>query len=189
MKKTLVPAIWVGCAILLINSCSTIRHTHKPYNYSIRTQEYKTGYIKNTYELAKEQMPEAEIQLLKDSIKILFPKDILYKSHEIEPAETYKTPLNNLVKLLVNRTETDLLILGHCDSIGSPKFNQKLSNKRASFIKEYLYSIGMPNYRMETWGLSSSVAISDNTSEEGRQRNRRVEFVLLFADGLHWDQK
>ena len=186
IKHRLVQFSYLCIITMLLGACYSYGPTHKPYGYSKRTPEYKAAYLKNTFEQVKQQLPDAEIQLMNDSIKILFPEAITYNLQEIVPSEEYKNPLNELVKLLLRRNETDLLIAGHCDNTGKAEFNKKLSEKRAGYIKDYLASIGMPLSRMEHWGLGSNSPIADNTTPEGRRKNRRVEFVVLYADGLHW---
>lgn len=189
MKHHLINSIlYSSLFILFLGSCYSYGPTHKPYGYNKRPVEYKTQYINQTYEEVKKQLPDAEIQLINDSIKILFPEAIIFKLQEIVPSEQYKDPMNELVKLLQRRNETDLLITGHCDNSGKAEFNRKLSEKRAAYIKNYLASKGMPQSRMESWGLGSNSPIADNSTPEGQRKNRRVEFVVLYADGLHWDK-
>lgn len=187
-NQALNSILYASLLALFLSSCYSYGPTHKPYGYSKRTPEYKTAYIKNTYEQVKAELPEADIQLINDSIKILFPEAIVYELQEVIPAEEYKAPMNELVKLLLRRSETDLLITGHCDNTGKTEFNRKLSEKRAIYIQNYLASSGMPKTRMESWGLGSNSPIADNNTPEGRRKNRRVEFVVLYADGLHWDK-
>lgn len=189
MKKNLAIYVYaLSSIVFVLTSCYSYGPTHKPYGYSKRTPEYKAAYLKNTFEQVKQELPEADVQLLNDSIKILFPDAIVYKLQEVIPADEYKAPMNELVKLLLRRSETDLLITGHCDNTGKADFNRKLSEKRAAYIKNYLATIGMPSARMESWGLGSHSPIADNNTPEGRQKNRRVEFVVLYADGMHWDR-
>jgi outer membrane protein OmpA-like peptidoglycan-associated protein len=166
--------------IVLFGSCYSYGPIHKPYGYNKKTKEYKQYYINKTFEDAKVSIPEAEVKLIEDSIKILFPENILYKLQEVQPSSTYKPSFEKLTALLLNHTETDLLITGHCDNTGSVSFNKKLSGKRADFIKHYLMQLGVTSGRMESWGLGSSSPIADNSSIEGQAKNRRVEFVVLY---------
>jgi outer membrane protein OmpA-like peptidoglycan-associated protein len=178
MKLKYTAILFFG--LVFFGSCYSYGPTHKPYGYNKKTKEYKQYYINQTFEDAKVSIPEAEVKLIEDSIKILFPEHILYKLQEVEPSSTYKPSLEKLTALLLNHTETDLLITGHCDNTGSVSFNKKLSGKRADFIKHYLMQLGVTSGRMESWGLGSSSPIADNSSIEGQAKNRRVEFVVLY---------
>lgn len=95
----------------------------------------------------------------------------------------YKEPLDKLSSLLQRYNETNLLITGHCDNMGSIQFNKKLSTNRAAFIKRYLIQTGMSSTQIETWGLGSSSPIESNITTEGRKKKRRAEFVVLYDSG------
>jgi outer membrane protein OmpA-like peptidoglycan-associated protein len=74
----------------------------------------------------------------------------------------------------------NLIIAGHTDNIGSHDFNLKLSRARASSVAKWLTEkMGVESDRMILTGYSYTVPIADNTTEAGRAKNRRVEFVLL----------
>lgn len=75
------------------------------------------------------------------------------------------------------RADPDLRIRidGHTDSIGSDSYNLRLSKRRAESIKDYLVSQGISADRVTTRGLGSRQPVADNSTEEGRARNRRVE--------------
>lgn len=69
-------------------------------------------------------------------------------------------------------------VYGHTDNSGSEDINQPLSEKRAAAVKSYLLRKGLREDRIESQGYGSSKPIADNTTADGRSRNRRVEIVL-----------
>ena len=70
-------------------------------------------------------------------------------------------------------------IVGHTDSSGDATKNLKLSQDRALAVKNYLISKSIPADHLSTEGLGSSKPVADNTSPEGRKKNRRIEFTVL----------
>ena len=71
-------------------------------------------------------------------------------------------------------------IEGHTDNIGSEKYNQRLSERRAAAVKESLLKHGVTNgARMRSVGYGKSKPIADNSTEKGRFENRRVEILIL----------
>ena len=71
-----------------------------------------------------------------------------------------------------------IAIEGHTDSVGSSKANQAISAKRAEAVKQYLVEQGADASRIQTQGLGESHPIASNSTEAGRQQNRRVEVVF-----------
>jgi len=70
-------------------------------------------------------------------------------------------------------------IEGHTDSIGSEKYNQNLSERRANAVKDYLVkNFEIDPSRIETVGFGKSKPLADNKTDEGRAKNRRIEFVV-----------
>ncbi len=69
-------------------------------------------------------------------------------------------------------------VIGHTDNTGSDAYNQRLSEKRAAAVAEYLRSAGASS-RFVTSGSGEKQPIADNATEEGRARNRRVELNVM----------
>lgn len=87
--------------------------------------------------------------------------------------------LTELADLLIVKPDYKLEINGHTDNVGNAKNNQKLSQNRANAVKAFLVSKGVEAGRLKATGFGSSKPIADNKTEEGRQRNRRVEFKIV----------
>ncbi|HLS41641.1 MAG TPA: OmpA family protein [Paenalcaligenes sp.] len=80
----------------------------------------------------------------------------------------------------VNSIELETLIAtGHTDSIGAEAYNQKLSERRANSVKEYLVSKGVPADRIYTEGKGELQPVASNQTREGRAQNRRVEIEIV----------
>ena len=68
---------------------------------------------------------------------------------------------------------------GHTDSVGSERFNEQLSRDRAAAVKTYLMAQGVPEERLATVGHGETTPVASNETDDGRQRNRRVEVINL----------
>ncbi len=86
--------------------------------------------------------------------------------------------MENVKQLLNTNTNILLEVAGHTDSIGSLKFNQALSEKRAKAVVEYLTANGVPQEKLKSIGYGFLKPVATNATEEGRQKNRRTEFLL-----------
>ena len=76
-------------------------------------------------------------------------------------------------------TSFSFSVEGHTDSVGSATYNHSLSAQRAEAVKAYLIAQGVSPEKLKTVGHGESVPVADNESEDGRQRNRRVEIINL----------
>jgi OmpA-OmpF porin, OOP family len=68
-----------------------------------------------------------------------------------------------------------VIATGHTDSVGTDAYNQKLSERRAAAVKDYLVSKGIPASKITTIGKGESQPVATNKTAEGRQKNRRVD--------------
>ena len=73
-------------------------------------------------------------------------------------------------------------VQGHASAEGSADHNQKLSDARAAAVMTYLLSKGIPKDRLSSKGYGVTKPIADNATEEGREQNRRVQFLILAQD-------
>ncbi len=67
---------------------------------------------------------------------------------------------------------------GHTDSTGTQEFNQKLSEQRAATVRDYLVQQHVDTNAISAAGLGQGMPVADNTSVQGRQKNRRVEIII-----------
>ena len=88
--------------------------------------------------------------------------------------------LIELANLLKKKPKWRLLVEGHTDNVGSREFNLKLSQRRAEAVKKFLVEQGVEPHRIITKGYGPDRPIAPNDTPEGRQKNRRVEFTILF---------
>jgi len=87
--------------------------------------------------------------------------------------------LINLGFAVKNYPSILLNISGYTDSAGPEQYNNRLSLIRASMVKSYLLGLGISPGRMTVQGLGSQKPIADNTTEQGRRLNRRVEIEVV----------
>jgi outer membrane protein OmpA-like peptidoglycan-associated protein len=88
--------------------------------------------------------------------------------------------LDEVAKVLTDHPEFERVrIEGHTDGHGKPGYNRKLSQRRAESVLRYLVHVGIAPERLEARGCGADVPIAPNDTEEGRAKNRRVEFVPL----------
>jgi type IX secretion system PorP/SprF family membrane protein len=91
-----------------------------------------------------------------------------------------KPALVELSNTLKKKPDWKLKLSGHTDNVGDNDANMILSKKRAESVKRFLASHGIDKSRLQTEFFGESEPISDNTTASGRQKNRRVEFKIIF---------
>ena len=72
-----------------------------------------------------------------------------------------------------------IIAVGHTDSVGTDAYNQKLSLRRSQAVKAYLVSKGIDKTRIYTEGKGEKQPVADNSTSEGRAKNRRVEIEVV----------
>jgi WD40 repeat protein len=87
--------------------------------------------------------------------------------------------LDKLVAFLKENPNISIELRGHTDNVGNPQKNQTLSERRVMAVKNYLTQRGISEERIKTAAFGGSMPIADNSTEAGRQKNRRVEMKIL----------
>jgi outer membrane protein OmpA-like peptidoglycan-associated protein len=88
--------------------------------------------------------------------------------------------LSEVAKILVDHPDIELMeVQGHTDEVGTADYNRQLGQARATSVVSWLVQHGIKRERLVPKGYGSDRPIADNTSEEGRKKNRRVEFQVL----------
>ena len=87
--------------------------------------------------------------------------------------------LDKVVRTLTENPNIEVEIRGYTDNTGSYEGNVNLSKRRADSVKEYLISQHIAGYRIQTQGFGPQEPIADNSTREGRAKNRRIEFFRI----------
>ena len=130
--------------------------------------------------LAQEiQAGQARVQKLSDQVVLVtmtsqtaFDTD----SSSIKPG--FHSTLNKLADVVVRYGKTTLTVVGHTDNVGSNEYNQKLSERRAHAVAQYLESQRVNGMRLATAGRGELDPVQPNATAAGRQANRRVEIYV-----------
>ena len=88
------------------------------------------------------------------------------------------TMLKRVVKIMNDNKDFRLLIIGHSCYEGSHEYSQRLSERRAENLKEYMIGRGVPSQRIGTEGRGDRDPVANSITEEGRIKNRRANFIL-----------
>jgi len=113
------------------------------------------------------------------SEKVTFAADTFFDFDKAVVKPEGKARLDDLVDKIRDVTLEVVIAVGHTDSIGTDKYNQGLSVRRAEAVKAYLVSKGIEANRIYTEGKGESQPIADNRTREGRAKNRRVEVEVV----------
>jgi len=123
----------------------------------------------------------AKVERVGEGIQVTFESGLLFDFDSDVLRPTARGNLQKLANSLDKYPNTDLLIAGHTDALGSGAYNQGLSERRARSAANYLISQGVSGARIVTRGLGETEPVASNETEAGRQANRRVE-VAIFAN-------
>ena len=120
------------------------------------------------------------VQREQDALILTFKSDVLFdtNSSTIKPAAYSSGEIDRVAQILNRYPDTTIKVVGYTDSTGSEAHNQQLSELRANAVKNALVIKGVNAARVTTMGMGESNPIADNSTEAGRQLNRRVNVVI-----------
>src|SRR5690606_6296425 len=113
---------------------------------------------------------------------ILSLPDILFDVDQATLKPEARVVLAKLTGILLILPDLNVRIEGHTDSTGSASYNMRLSQQRADSVFNFLAEQGLSSQRMKAVGYGMERPIADNSTREGRQRNRRVEIIIAEGD-------
>jgi outer membrane protein OmpA-like peptidoglycan-associated protein len=120
----------------------------------------------------------ANIQRQANTIALTFKSDVMFDVNSSSLKPGAYDEINRVANVLSQYPQTSLTISGHTDSTGSEDYNLQLSQRRADAVKNALVGQGVSAARMNTIGYGEANPIADNSTEHGRQLNRRVEIRI-----------
>lgn len=172
MKKLVLLAVFAG--MLGVTSCKSKK----------KAAEKQPEVVEEVAEVQVEEVVVKQTPLpapvkTEEGVKITFSSDLLFAFDSADLNEESKKALSELARLMLKNKKNDIRIDGYTDSIGTVEYNDVLSVKRANSVKDYLESQGVSASRMTVKGYGKSNPIATNKTAEGRQKNRRVDIVIL----------
>jgi outer membrane protein OmpA-like peptidoglycan-associated protein len=130
--------------------------------------------------LAKEiSAGQARVEKLSnDVVRITMTNATAFDVNSTQIKPGFNTTMDKLADVVIRYGKTTLTIVGHTDNTGKPDYNQKLSEDRALSVARYLESKNVNPVRLATSGKGETQPIASNTTDSGRQANRRVEIYV-----------
>ncbi len=136
-----------------------------------------------TRSLSKEELKEVDVQVLKGVVYISLADNMLYKSGSYEINDRAQETLSKIAKIIMDYKDYDVLIEGNTDNVPIKRENIRnnwdLSCLRASSVVQYLQThYGVDPKRLTAGGRGEYNPVAENTSEVGKQRNRRTQIII-----------
>ena len=120
-----------------------------------------------------------DVQRQGDNILLNLPEGVTFDVGQSVIKPQFYGSLDAVAGTLRQYDQTRIEIAGHTDSTGSAEMNQRLSENRANAVRSHLASRGVASGRMYATGYGKTQPIADNSTADGRARNRRVEIVVI----------
>jgi len=128
----------------------------------------------------EEEMPSVVVQRVEEDINIVFDEEsgFYFETNKHDLNASSKETIHKLARILTEYPNSDVLIEGHTDNVGKENSNFLLSKYRAQSVKEYLVEQGVDEQRFTVKCYGESQPKYDNTTVEGKSKNRRVEVTI-----------
>ena len=106
-------------------------------------------------------------------------KNIFFETNKFQLDPKSQAELDKIVQLLNDNPTLKIEISGYTDNVGKPSDNLSLSNSRAKSVVSYLIGKGIVSQRLVAKGYGETKPVADNTTEEGKAKNRRTELKVI----------
>jgi outer membrane protein OmpA-like peptidoglycan-associated protein len=136
----------------------------------------------------EQDVPGAVVERVGEGIQVTFPSGLLFDFDSDVVRRNAAANLNSLARNLSKYGDSNLMIAGHTDAVGSSEYNQALSDRRAESAARYLTAQGVIRH-IATAGLGEREPVSSNTTDAGRQQNRRIEIAIYASAALQEDAR
>lgn len=114
-----------------------------------------------------------------DVIKLNLPDGVTFDFNRAELKSQFHPALDQVAATMAEYNQTIVEVSGHTDDVGGDAYNQRLSEQRADSVANYLVGKGLIRERFEVIGMGERHPVANNTSDDGRARNRRVEIRVV----------
>jgi outer membrane protein OmpA-like peptidoglycan-associated protein len=139
----------------------------------------------------EEEIPGAKVERVDIGLVVTFDvgSGVYFATNKYNINEASQTTLNKLAGVFKEYPDTNILVVGHTDSAGDANYNLTLSKNRANSVTNYLTGKGLTNNRFTTNWFGETQPMHDNSTAEGRAKNRRVNIAILPNEKMVEDAK
>jgi outer membrane protein OmpA-like peptidoglycan-associated protein len=130
----------------------------------------------------EDEIPGAQVERVDDGIVVTFDENsgVYFDTAKYNVNAASQAVLDKLAAVLVEYPDTDVLVVGHTDSVGADAMNMTLSKNRAESVTNYfIQTKGLSPSRFQTNWYGETAPVADNSTAEGRSKNRRVNLAIL----------
>jgi len=139
----------------------------------------------------EQEIPGAEVSRVGEGINVTFNENsgVYFATNQSDISGESEISLLKLITIFQKYPKTNIIVEGHTDSSGSDAYNMELSKNRAQAVTNYLSSNGISASRIETNWFGEDQPKHDNSTAEGRSKNRRVELAIVANEELKEEAK
>lgn len=139
----------------------------------------------------EQEIPGAEVTRVGEGINVTFDENsgVYFATDKSNITGKSEISLLKLINIFQKYPKTNIIVEGHTDSTGSESYNMKLSKERALAVSNYLTSNGIDSSRIQTNWYGEEQPKYDNSTPEGRSKNRRVELAIVANQELKEEAK
>jgi len=125
------------------------------------------------------KIPGTRVERLdENTLLVHFDSDVLFAVDSATLSGDARSALGEAASVMNEYDKTAVIVQGHTDSTGTEEHNQALSERRANSVQTELVSRDVDRDRIASMGFGESQPVADNSTSEGRRRNRRVDVML-----------
>lgn len=139
---------------------------------------------KQAEKLKKDLGTLADVERVEEGIKITMKSGVLFDFNSSKVNPTVNDNLIKFAETLKQYPDTEILVAGHTDNVGTEQYNMTLSQQRANAVANVLKANNVSRSRLTILGYGEKTPVAENTTESGREQNRRVEFAIVANDKL-----
>lgn len=139
----------------------------------------------------EEEIPGAQVERVEESIVVTFDEQsgVYFATNKYDLNVQSKANLDKLISIFKEYPDTNILVVGHTDSTGPYNFNMELSKNRAMAVTNYFTANGLAVDRFTTKWYGPNKPTHDNSTAEGRAKNRRVNIAIVPNEKMKEEAK
>jgi len=148
-------------------------------------------------EKIKNEIPGAKVERVGEGIDVTFDENnpdgskmgVYFETNKFNISANSRLALDKLQKIFAEYPETNILIEGHTDDVGTNEYNMSLSQRRADAVGDYLRAAGVAGSRLIVKWYGESQPKVENSTDANRALNRRVQFVITANEKMKAEAK